>query len=98
MKSASDETLAGLETSSWWKKTWSERPDSSLSLSTASSPLFSSLAVNTTTIPSEARSLHMANPMPLFDPVTTAHLQRKNGVHGKWEKKYLAEQNEIGRN
>ena len=46
-----------------------------LSFSTASRPLFPSLAVGTAGIPFEANCLHIANPIPLFAPVTTAYIK-----------------------
>ena len=58
------------------EKTTLEIPDP-LRLSTASTPLFSSLAVSTTVTPLAANSLHIPNPIPLFAPVTTAYLKQK---------------------
>jgi len=74
IKSTNDLILAWSMTSSWWKTT---RPgkESCFNFSTASRPLFSSLAVSTTVIPLEANCLHTANPIPLFAPVTTAYLE-----------------------
>lgn len=56
--------------------TKSERPNP-LSFSRASRPLFSSLAVTTTVTPCDASCLQISNPIPLFDPVTTAYLHHK---------------------
>ena len=75
MKSAREAILAGLSTSSWWKRTRSERPES-FSFWTASRPFFSSLAVSTTLTPFEANCLTVSNPIPLLDPVTTAYLTK----------------------
>ena len=88
MKFARDAMLLGSVTSSWWKTTWSERPNS-FSFSTASRPLFSSLAVSTTVIPLEANCLHIPNPIPLFAPVTTAYLCHKANSWQLWIKKHL---------
>ena len=75
MKFAKEEMLAGAVTSSWWKITW-EYP-AALSFSTASLPLFTSLAVNITFTPFEASCLHISNPNPLLAPVTTVILKIK---------------------
>ena len=75
MKSAREAIEPGLATSSWWKMTRSERPES-FSFWTASRPFFSSLAVSTTLTPFEANCLTVSNPIPLLDPVTTAHLTK----------------------
>uniref|UniRef100_A0A7C8YSW1 Uncharacterized protein n=1 Tax=Opuntia streptacantha TaxID=393608 RepID=A0A7C8YSW1_OPUST len=45
-----------------------------LRFSRASLPLFSFLAVNTTTTPCDASCLQISSPIPLFAPVTTAYL------------------------
>jgi hypothetical protein len=86
MKFAKEEMLALSTTSSWWKIT-SEYP-AALSISTASLPLFSSLAVNITLTPFEASCLHISNPIPLLAPVTTAILKKK--VWNKCKNKEMA--------
>ena len=72
MKSTKEEMLTGSVTSSWWKTT-SEYP-AALSLSTASLPLLTSRADNTTLTPFEANCWHIPYPIPLLAPVTTAIL------------------------
>lgn len=52
-----------------------ERSDSWQRESTASLPLFLSLAVRTTATPSRASWRATSRPIPLFAPVTTANLQ-----------------------
>lgn len=73
---AREAMLDGSATSSWWKTIKSERPKSSCNFLTASIPFFSSLEVKITMTPLVANCLHISNPMPLFEPVTTAYLVR----------------------
>lgn len=73
-------------TSSWWKRTRSEK-GKSLSFSIASRPLFSFLAVKTTVIPCEANCLQISNPIPLFAPVTTAYLPKFHNNRFRFYKK-----------
>ena len=83
MKLAREWIAAGSATSSWWKITLS-KPDC-FSFSTASRPLFSSLAVSTVMIPFKANCLTTSYPIPLFAPVTTAYLNIEYSVP-RWNK------------
>ena len=76
--SASDAILLRSTTSSWWKTTRSSEIPESFSFWTASRPIFSSMAVNTTKIPLEANCLHISYPIPFSAPVTTACLRQRH--------------------